>query len=186
MHMHTHTHTCRFIYTYTYFCSCRGVASKYSRWSATLRAWLGALGHPEEQSGCLLILTGVFRSPWGTPRALASTRSLRDFQSLCQRRQKCAFHALSHCHACVSDFQESNGTPSVLCGLRPSSEGLSTSVDTSSVAGHILGSPSERAKGWGAVWAKSGRLVQYYCHMLLAMLGMGEGERAITSAGSRA
>ena len=49
-----------------------------------------------------------------------------------------------------------------------------------------LGSASERAKGRGAVWAKSGCLAQHYYDMLLARLGMGEGERANTSAGSRA
>ena len=49
-----------------------------------------------------------------------------------------------------------------------------------------LGSASERAKGRGAVWAKSGHSAQYYYRMLLARLGMGEGERANTSAGSRA
>ena len=49
-----------------------------------------------------------------------------------------------------------------------------------------LGSASERAKGWGPVWANSGHSAQYDYHMLLARLGMGEGERADTSAGSRA
>ena len=49
-----------------------------------------------------------------------------------------------------------------------------------------LGSASERAKGWGAVWAKLGHLAQYYYDMLLARLGMGEGKRANTSAASRA
>ena len=38
-----------------------------------------------------------------------------------------------------------------------------------------LGFASERAKGWGPVWAKSGHLAQYYYDMLLARLGMGEG-----------
>ena len=51
---------------------------------------------------------------------------------------------------------------------------------------HLLGSASERAKGWGAVWTKSGHSVQYHYRMLLAGLGMGESERANTSAGSRA
>ena len=32
----------------------------------------------------------------------------------------------------------------------------------------------------------SGHLAQYHYHMLLARLGMGKGERANTSAGSRA
>ena len=50
----------------------------------------------------------------------------------------------------------------------------------------MLGSASERAKGWGAVRENSGRAAQYYYDMLLARLGMGEGERADTSAGSRA
>ena len=49
----------------------------------------------------------------------------------------------------------------------------------------LLGSASERAKG-GAVWAKSGHLAQYHYHILLDRLGVGEGERANTSAGSRA
>ena len=49
-----------------------------------------------------------------------------------------------------------------------------------------LGSASEWAKGWGAVWAKSGHVAQYYRRMLLARLGTGEGEGANTSAGSRA
>ena len=37
----------------------------------------------------------------------------------------------------------------------------------------------------GAVWAKSGHLAQHYYHMLLARLGMGEGEKANTGAGSQ-
>ena len=37
---------------------------------------------------------------------------------------------------------------------------------------------SERAKGWGAVWAKSGHAAQHYYDMLLARLGMGEGEKS--------
>ena len=41
-----------------------------------------------------------------------------------------------------------------------------------------LGSASERAKGWGAVWESPGHAAQYYYHVLLARLGMGEGERA--------
>ena len=41
-------------------------------------------------------------------------------------------------------------------------------------------------KGGEAVWAKSGHSAQYYHHMFSARLGMGEGERASTSAGSRA
>ena len=49
-----------------------------------------------------------------------------------------------------------------------------------------LGSASERAKGCGAVWAKPGHSAQYYYDMLLARFGMGDGERANTSAGSRA
>ena len=48
-----------------------------------------------------------------------------------------------------------------------------------------LGSASERAKGGGAVWENSGHAAQYNDDMLLARLGMGEGERANTSAGSR-
>ena len=48
-----------------------------------------------------------------------------------------------------------------------------------------LGSASERANGWGAVWARSGHSAQYYYDMSSAWLGMGEGERANTSAGSR-
>ena len=49
-----------------------------------------------------------------------------------------------------------------------------------------LGSASERAKGWGAVWAKSGHLAPNYYRMSLAGLGMGEGEGENTSARSRA
>ena len=42
-------------------------------------------------------------------------------------------------------------------------------------------------KGRGQfVWAKSGHLAQCYYHMLSARSGMGEGERASTTAGSRA
>ena len=44
---------------------------------------------------------------------------------------------------------------------------------------------SERAKEWGVVWAESGHVAQYCYHMLLARLGMGEGERANTSAESK-
>ena len=32
-------------------------------------------------------------------------------------------------------------------------------------------------KGGGAVWESSGHAAQYYYHMLLARLGMGEGEK---------
>ena len=49
-----------------------------------------------------------------------------------------------------------------------------------------MGFASERANGWGAAWARSGHLAQYCYDMLVARLGMGEGERADTSAGSRA
>ena len=49
-----------------------------------------------------------------------------------------------------------------------------------------LGSASERAKGWEVVWEESGHVAQCYHDMLLARLVMGEGERANTSAGSRA
>ena len=45
-----------------------------------------------------------------------------------------------------------------------------------------LGSASERAKGRGAVWPKSGHSAQYYYCILLARSGMGEGERANTRA----
>ena len=48
-----------------------------------------------------------------------------------------------------------------------------------------LVSAPERAKGWEAVWAKSGHLAQYYYGMLLARLCMGDGERANASAGRR-
>ena len=48
------------------------------------------------------------------------------------------------------------------------------------------GFPSERVRGRGAVWAKSGYLAQYRYEMLLARLGTGEGERANTRAGGRA
>ena len=41
-------------------------------------------------------------------------------------------------------------------------------------------------KGRRAVWAKSGHSSQYYYDMLLARSGMGEGEKANTSVGSRA
>ena len=41
-------------------------------------------------------------------------------------------------------------------------------------------------KGRRAGWAKVGHLAHYYYDMLLARLGIGEGERANTSAGSRA
>ena len=34
-----------------------------------------------------------------------------------------------------------------------------------------LGSASERARGWGAVWVESGHVAQYYDDMLLARLG---------------
>ena len=51
---------------------------------------------------------------------------------------------------------------------------------------HSWGLLLKGQKGGGAVWAKSGHLALYYYHMLLARLGMGEGERASTSAGSRA
>ena len=50
----------------------------------------------------------------------------------------------------------------------------------------MLGSASGRANGRGAVWAKSGHLARYSYDMSLASLGTGEGERANTSAGSRA
>ena len=50
--------------------------------------------------------------------------------------------------------------------------------------GTMLGSASEGAKGWGAVWGDSGHAAQYYDDMLPARLGMGEGERANTSAGA--
>ena len=49
-----------------------------------------------------------------------------------------------------------------------------------------LGSLFERAKGWGAVWAQSGHAAQYCYDMSVARSGMGEGERANASAGSRA
>ena len=64
--------------------------------------------------------------------------------------------------------------PAAILGLEPLTLNL------------CLGSASERAKGQGAVWAKSGHSAQYYYHMLLARSGMGEGERANISAGSRA
>ena len=58
---------------------------------------------------------------------------------------------------------------------------------TRNSAGEELGSASERAKGRGAVWAKSGHSAQYYYHMLSARLGMGEGRKGKrASAGSRA
>ena len=36
-------------------------------------------------------------------------------------------------------------------------------------------------KGWGAVWAKSGHLAQYYYDMLSVRLGVGEGRRCDTA-----
>ena len=41
----------------------------------------------------------------------------------------------------------------------------------------LLGSASERAKWWGAVSENSGHAPQHYHDMLLARLGVGEGER---------
>ena len=50
----------------------------------------------------------------------------------------------------------------------------------------LTGSASERAKGWGAVKARSGHLAQYHYAMLLARSGLEEGGRANATAGSRA
>ena len=44
----------------------------------------------------------------------------------------------------------------------------------------------KRAKVWGAIWENAGHAAQYYYHMALASLGIGEGERANTNARSRA
>ena len=49
-----------------------------------------------------------------------------------------------------------------------------------------LGSASEMATGWETVWADLDSAAQCYYDMLLASLGMGEGQKACTSAGSRA
>ena len=42
-----------------------------------------------------------------------------------------------------------------------------------------LGFASERAKGRGAVWAKSGHVAQYCCDMLLARSGHGRRRKGI-------
>ena len=76
--------------------------------------------------------------------------------------------------------------PGSMPGSYAPASGMGAPRSSSAGMHALLGSASERAKGRGAVWAKSGHVAQYYYDILLARLGavweMAKGQTQVLEA----